>query len=71
MYARGNPRTKKQLKEMVASGKPVQVFQPGPFADSATTSGRVFLEGPHYPAAHSWYASAVIKDSVIVQGSVK
>lgn len=69
MYTTKNFRTKKALKEAVKNGEQVTVFQPGPFADSAPTNGRISLEGPHYPTPHTWYASAEIKDSVIVRVS--
>jgi hypothetical protein len=69
MYTVENFKTKKALKEAVASGKQVETFQPGPFP--AKRDGAVALEGPHYPAPHLWYASAVVKDGVIVPGSVK
>jgi hypothetical protein len=60
-------RTKKALKEHVAKlndeGRPEDFlwYQPGPFGDGIQRldpgSKTVVLEGPHYPAAHSWYAS--------------
>lgn len=67
MYTTTNFKTKKALKQAVADGEQVTVFQSGPF--SAKTDGTVSLEGPHYPAAHSWYAQATIEDSVIVKVS--
>lgn len=65
MYTVTNFKTKKQLIEAVKEGKKVGVFQPGPFP--CQKDGNVSLEGPHYPAPHTWYASAVIKDGVIVK----
>ena len=62
--------SKKALKEAVATGKPVEVFQPGPFGPEVK-DGTAFLEGPHYPKPHRWYASATVKGGVIVPGSVK
>ena len=64
MYTEINFKSKKALKEAIKAGQPVRVYQPGPFPGS--TNGSIGLEGPHYPQAHTWYASAVIKDSVIV-----
>jgi hypothetical protein len=69
MYTVTNFKTKKALKEAVAAGSTVETFQPGPFPGK--TNGRVYLEGPHYPAPHSWYASADVKDGVVVPGTVK
>lgn len=70
MYTRTNFQTKKALKEAVASGVPVDTFQPGGIFP-AKTDGQIALEGPHYPQPHCWYATAVIKDGLIVKGSVK
>jgi len=68
MYTCKNYRTKKEVIQAVANGEEVKVFQPGPFGnEEATTTGRVFLEGPHFPAPHRWYAVAVVEDSVIVK----
>jgi hypothetical protein len=67
MYTETNYKTKKALKEAVKAGETVRVFQPGPFGGSS--NGRVAIEGPHYPAPHTWYASATIADNVIVKVS--
>jgi hypothetical protein len=63
MYAVGNPKTKKELKERVAAGKQVEVFQAGPFP--AQQNGTVCVEGPHYPQPHKFYATCIIKDGII------
>lgn len=70
MYTIENFKTKKALKDAVASGKRVETFQPGGIFE-AKRDGSISLEGPHYPEPHRWYASAVVKDGVIVVGSVK
>ena len=64
MYTSRNFKSKKALKEAVAAGERVAVFQPGPFPGK--TDGSVALEGPHYPEPHRWYAQAIIKDGVVV-----
>jgi hypothetical protein len=69
MYTDRNFRTKKALKEAVAKGETVGIFQPGPFGGDVPTDGKVTLEGPHYPAPHSWYAQATVKDGRIVKVS--
>ncbi len=48
------------------AGKTIRVYQPGPFP---LKEGSVALEGPHYPKPHTWYATAEVKDGVIVPGS--
>jgi hypothetical protein len=70
VYADTNYRTKKALKEAVANGKEVTVYQPGGIFASQR-DGRVTIEGPHYPEPHRWYATATIADGVIVKGTVK
>jgi hypothetical protein len=65
MYSVTNFKTKKALKDAVKSGDQVEVFQPGGFF-AGKTDGTITLEGPHYPAPHSWYAQATIANSVIV-----
>lgn len=67
MYTEINFKTKKALKEAVKAGKQIEVYQPGPFPGK--TDGNVSLEGPHFPEPHRWYASAFIKDSIIVSVS--
>jgi len=64
MYTETNFKTKKALKEAIAAGKRISIFSPGPFP--APKDGNVSLEGPHYPAPHTWYARAIIADGIIV-----
>lgn len=73
VYTVTNFKTKKALKEAVAAGEKVRVFQPNADITGAPRTpvdGKVYLEGPHYPQPHSWYASAIVKDGIIV-GSVR
>jgi hypothetical protein len=70
MYTVINFKTKKELKEAVASGKQIETFQPGGMFP-AKQNGSIALEGPHYPQPHKWYASAEIKNGIIILGSVK
>lgn len=64
MYTDVNFKTKKALKEAVASGKEVGVYSPGPFP--CKQNGTVFLEGPHYPEPHKWYAQAEVENGRVV-----
>jgi len=70
MYTTINFKNKKALKEAVASGKKISTFQPGGMFP-ATRDGEIALEGPHYPEPHRWYASATVKNGIIVPGTVK
>ncbi len=67
MYTVTNFKTKKALKEAVLAGSKVGIFQPGPFGGNEPKNGSVCLEGPHYPAAHTWYAEATIVDGYITK----
>ena len=67
MYAVKNFKTKKALKEAVVKGEKIGVYQPGPFGGNEPLNGTVCIEGPHYPAPHTWYASATLVDGVIVK----
>ena len=64
-YVSPNFKTKKALKEAVKAGERVEVFSPGPFG--VKRDGRETIEGPHYPAPHSWYAGVEVKDGLVVK----
>lgn len=70
MYTSINFKSKKQLKEAVASGKTITIFQPndifGNPASKPDFTGKVTLEGPHYPEPHKWYATAQIVNGKVV-----
>ena len=65
MYVSPNFKTKKALKEALAAGKVVEVFQPNDMFNSGTPNGRVILEGPHYPELHKWYATGVCENGIL------
>ena len=69
MYTDKNFKTKKALKEAVAEGKQVTIHQPGLMAgvSEVKRDGQVALEGPHYPAPHTWYATATMENGIIVK----
>jgi len=66
MYTDKDFKTKKALKEAVAKKEQVTFHQPGPFGGSEPRNGKIALEGPHYPAAHTWYATAEVKEGIII-----
>ena len=68
-YTVTNFKSKKALKEAVAKGDWIECYQPGLGPDLSNFTGRVSLEGPHYPAAHTWYASAEMVNGSIVKVS--
>ena len=67
MYTTINFKTKKALKQAIADGQKIRVFQPGPFGGNEPTNGNVTLEGPHYPEPHRWYATGTLENGVLVK----
>lgn len=81
MYTTRNFKTKTALKAAVAAYneskvlqdagvsatpvQPVRLFAPG--LGTPKTDGTEFVEGPHAPAAHTWYAEVVVKDGIVVR----
>lgn len=61
-YTTINFKTKKALKEALAAGKKISVFQPNNIFN-IKLEGHCTLEGPHYPEPHKWYASAKLDEN--------
>jgi hypothetical protein len=66
MYTTTNFKSKKALKDAVASGKEVGVYQNG-LGSQPPLDGQVAVEGPHYPAPHAWYAQVTLKGGLVVK----
>lgn len=64
-YASGNPKTKKALKSLIADGAEVRVFNPG--IGQAKQNGIEYIEGPHFPKPHSWYAQVEVTNGLITK----
>jgi hypothetical protein len=71
MYATIDFKSKKALKEAVAAGQQVTIFQPndvfGNPKASPDFSGEASLEGPHFPKPHSWYATVTVVNGVVTK----
>ena len=65
-YSKTNYPTKKALKADFKAGKPIEVYQPGPFG-SGLIQGKTCVEGPHFPEPHKWYCAVECCDSVITK----
>ena len=65
MYTDQNFKTKKAFKAAVAAGIKVYLVAPG--FGSPKMNGTEFVEGPHYPAPHTWYAKVEMKDGIVVK----
>lgn len=75
-YTVKNFKTKKALKEAISlymnetqfSGtSKVRCYQPGLGPDLSNYTGKICLEGPHYPAAHTWYAEAELINGIVIK----
>jgi hypothetical protein len=69
MYCEKSFETKKALKEAVAAGKKLSVFQPNNFFNvNPPENGTTTLEGPNFKM-HKWYAKVTLENGVIVKVS--
>jgi hypothetical protein len=66
-YTTINFKKKRELLEAVKANRRITCFQPGLGPDLSNYTGKVSLEGPHYPASHTWYAEAELLDGIVVK----
>jgi hypothetical protein len=64
-YAETNFKTKKALKDAVASGKKITIYPAG--LGKPKDNGVEAICGPWYPAPHTWYAEVTMQDGVITK----
>jgi hypothetical protein len=64
-YTSKNFKTKKELKEAVKKGERISVYDPG--FTITPQNGVVYLEGPHYPELHTWYAKGHVRNGLLVK----
>ena len=71
MYTERNFKTKRALKEAVARNEMISIYQPGgmfvPQEALPDYTGPAFVEGPHYPQAHTWYAKVHLVNGLVVK----
>jgi hypothetical protein len=71
MYTNKYYQTKKQLVDDLKAGVKIGVFQPndmfGKTDQVQTGTHTVYLEGPHYPQPHKWYAQATVVNGQITK----
>ena len=63
-YTRVNYKTKKALKEAMQSGITVKLQHK--YVGENTWDGTEWLEGPHYPEAHTWWAQVQVKNGSVI-----
>lgn len=77
-YTVTNFKTKKALKKSVKFWDniimkdtnfvyAIRCFNPSLGPDLSNFTGKICLEGPHYPAAHTWYAEAELVNGIVVK----
>jgi hypothetical protein len=64
-YTTINFKTKKELKLALSEGQEVRCYNPGLGGDLSNFTGVVYLEGPHYPKPHKWYASGKMEGGIL------
>jgi hypothetical protein len=64
MYTCKNFKTKKALKEAVKAGEKITLYAPG--LGTPKDNGIEFVEGPHFPSSHTWYAQVTMKDGIVI-----
>jgi len=65
MYTDRNFKSKADLKRAVAAGSKVRIYAPG--LGTPVENGIEYVEGPHAPAPHTWYAKVEMKDGLVVK----
>lgn len=67
-YTEFNYKTKKAVKEALKAGKVIRVYQPnGDLFGIGPLNGKVYLEGPHYPEPHRWYAQGEVINGILTK----
>lgn len=59
-----NFKTKKALKEAIKNGTPIKLMN---LHGHEKQNGVEYVEGPHYPKLHTWYAKVIVKDGFVVR----
>jgi len=62
-YVDPNFKTKKALRDAIKAGAHVSVYSPGSYP--CEQNGTLCVEGPHYPAPHTWYARVHVIDGMV------
>ena len=63
-YVIRNFKTKKAFMEAVKNGEELSLYNPsGMFPTNQ--NGIEFVEGPHYPQPHRWYARVEMEDGIV------
>jgi hypothetical protein len=63
-YVDPNYQTKKAFKEAVAAGVEHRPYNPSAIFPTAQ-DGIEYIEGPHYPQPHKWYAEVQVRGGIV------
>lgn len=66
MYTHTNFKTKIALKTALDNRTIITVYRPHGLGEEVA-DGWVDIEGPHSPAAHTWYAEVFLINGVVVK----
>ena len=66
-YVYPNYLTKKALKEGVKAGAEVICRENTPYGQERIFDGEAYVEGPHYPKPHRWYAKVWVRNGSVVK----
>lgn len=64
-YTDTNFKSKKAFKDAVAAGEEVTLWNYG--LGEPKENGKAYVSGPHYPAAHTWYAEVTVVNGVVTK----
>ena len=64
-YTVTNFKNKASIKRSLNAGDKIEVFEPG--LGTAPTDGTVYLEGPHFPAPHTWYGKGTMEEGLLIK----
>jgi hypothetical protein len=65
MYCTYNFKTKRDFKDALKNGMSLTLYAPS--LGQPKENGPEFVEGPHYPEPHKWYAEVEMKDGKVIK----
>jgi hypothetical protein len=69
-YVWPNYKTKKAFREAINAGEKIVIKENTPWGrQEAIEEGIAYVEGPHYPEPHKWYAKVLLKGGKVVKVS--
>ena len=63
-YVDPDYQTRKAFKEAVKAGVEHRPYNPSGMFPTKE-NGTEFIEGPHYPKPHKWYAQVTVKNGIV------